>query len=75
MSGALRIAWEEWRLMRRNRVAVGIAAVLTLGLIATSVFALHAAWKECIQRDAAIAEAARVTAVGEVARRIGQWKA
>ena len=51
------------KFVRRNRVAVGIASLLALGLVATSAFALHAAWRERIQRDAAIAEAARVTAV------------
>ncbi len=51
------------KFVKRNRVAVGIASVLALGLVATSVFALRAAWSERIQRDAAIAEAARVSAV------------
>lgn len=51
------------KFVRRNRVAVGVAMVLALGLVATSVFALRAAWSERVQRDAAIAEAARVTAV------------
>lgn len=56
-------AYRLGKFVKRNRVAVGIASVLALGLIATSVFALRAAWSERIQRDAAIAEAARVTAV------------
>lgn len=47
----------------RNRVAVGIASVLVLGLVAVSALALRAAWSERIQRQAAVAEAARVTAV------------
>ena len=51
------------KFIKRNRIAVGIASALALGLVATSVFALRAAWSERIQRDAAVAEAARVTAV------------
>ena len=51
------------KFVRRNRVAVGIASVLALGLLAASVLALRLAWSERIQRDAAMAEAARVTAV------------
>ncbi len=51
------------KFVKRNRVAVGIAAALALGLVATSVLALRSAWNERIQREAALAEAARVTAV------------
>lgn len=51
------------KFVKRNRMAVGTATALALGLVATSVLALRAAWSERIQRDAAMAEAARVTAV------------
>ena len=51
------------KFVKRNHVAAGIAAALALGLVATSVLALRSARNERVQREAALAEAARVTAV------------
>jgi serine/threonine protein kinase/tetratricopeptide (TPR) repeat protein len=53
------------KFIRRHRVPVAIASVLTLGLIATSVIALQRAHRESEQRRAAIAELDRSNAVRE----------
>lgn len=53
------------KFIKRNRAAVAVASALAIGLIATSVLAVHSAMRERTQRDAAVAEAARATAVRE----------
>jgi eukaryotic-like serine/threonine-protein kinase len=53
------------KFIKRNRIAVAVATVLTLGLLATSVLALRSAYVASQQREAALAETARVTAVRE----------
>lgn len=53
------------KFVQRNRTSVGIAAVLSLGLVATTVIALQTAVSERRQREAAVAEAERSNAVRE----------
>ncbi len=53
------------KFVRRNRVAVLVAGALAIGLVATSVIALRSAHLERLQREAAVAETARVNAVRE----------
>lgn len=57
------VGYRLGKFVRRNRVAVAVAVALASGLVATSVLALRSAWSERSQREAAMAEAARVTAV------------
>ena len=58
-----RFGYHLGKFIKRNRIAVAIASALALGLVATSALALRSAWNERIQRDAAVAEAARISAV------------
>ena len=58
-----RVGYYLGKFIKRNRVAVVIASSLALALVATSVLALRSAWNERVQRDAAVAEAARISAV------------
>jgi serine/threonine-protein kinase len=60
-----RFGYRFGKFVKRNRVAVAIASTLAAGLVATSVFALHSAYNERLQREAAVAETARVNAVRE----------
>jgi len=60
-----RAGYRLGKFIRRHRVPVAIASVLTLGLIATSVIALQRAHRESEQRRAAIAELERSNAVRE----------
>ncbi|QBB71779.1 tetratricopeptide repeat protein [Pseudolysobacter antarcticus] len=60
-----RFGYRLGKFITRNRVAVGIAAALSLALISATGFALYKAHQEGIQRDAAIDETARATAVRE----------
>jgi serine/threonine-protein kinase len=57
------LAYRARKFALRNRVAVGVAGALTLALIASAALAMHAAWREKEQRDAALAEVARSNAV------------
>jgi tetratricopeptide (TPR) repeat protein len=62
---------------RRNALAVATSGLLVVALVGTSAWALHSAWKERLQRDAALREVARSNAVhdyvmlmfGDVAQR------
>lgn len=53
------------KFVRRHRSAVAVASVLALGMVATTAVAMRSAWIAQQQREAAMAEAARVSAVRE----------
>jgi serine/threonine protein kinase len=60
-----RFGYRAGKFIRRNAVAVAIAAALVLGLIATSAWALRSAYHERLQREAALREVARGNAVND----------
>jgi serine/threonine-protein kinase len=57
------IGYRLGKFVRRNRIAVGVAAALVIALVAASAWALRSAWSEKRQRDAALAEVARSNAI------------
>jgi serine/threonine protein kinase len=60
-----RFGYRLGKFIQRNRLAVGVASVLALGLIVTSALALRSAHEQKQLREAAEAETARVNAIRE----------
>ena len=58
-------AYRARKFARRNLVAVVVAAILAIGLLGTTAFALYSARQERQQRDAALAEVNRGNAIRE----------
>ncbi|MEO7432315.1 MAG: protein kinase [Dokdonella sp.] len=60
-----RFGYRLAKFVGRNRVAAASAALTLIALVAAGSFAFYSAWREGIQRDVAVAEAARANAVRE----------
>jgi tetratricopeptide (TPR) repeat protein len=59
------LGYRARKFVRRNVAAVAVAALLTMGLLGTTAFALYSAHQERQQRDAALAEVRRSNAIRE----------
>jgi serine/threonine-protein kinase len=57
------LAYRLRKFVQRNALTVGVAASLGVALVAASTWAIHSAWRERKQRDAALVEVARSNAV------------